>query len=175
MILRLRALALVWLACALFAPGLAQAQCEANAFGWCQDCTSPTPCCGYGPCNIFCGNCDGGCRRADTPSGVSGNPMCIKEGSDTVAKAIRATHPIFPGSSAPQAWRAKFDAIDRNHDGTISFAETRQWAKQAKKALTKAQLREGFDKADANGNGKIEPAELDRSLGDTNAPATSAQ
>ncbi|KZS90642.1 hypothetical protein SISNIDRAFT_468415 [Sistotremastrum niveocremeum HHB9708] len=28
----------------------------------CPDCTEATPCCGYGKCNIFCCNCDGGCR-----------------------------------------------------------------------------------------------------------------
>ncbi|HVJ62493.1 MAG TPA: EF-hand domain-containing protein [Tahibacter sp.] len=170
--LRFCATMLLWLAFGLFAPGQAEAQCEGNAWGWCEDCTSPTPCCGYGPCNVFCGNCDGGCRRADTPSGVSGNPMCIKSDGDTVAKAIRATHPIFPESSDPKAWRAKFDAIDKNHNSTISFAETRAWALQAKKGMTRQQLREGFDKADANGNGKIEPVELDRSLGDAPAAAT---
>ena len=30
--------------------------------GWCLDNTQGTPCCGYGECNIFCYNCDGGCR-----------------------------------------------------------------------------------------------------------------
>ena len=27
---------------------------------YCDDGTLGTPCCGYGPCNIFCCNCDGG-------------------------------------------------------------------------------------------------------------------
>lgn len=30
----------------------------------CGDGTEPTPFCGYGPCNIFGCNCDGGCRKA---------------------------------------------------------------------------------------------------------------
>ncbi|KAH9388474.1 hypothetical protein TYRP_023443 [Tyrophagus putrescentiae] len=30
---------------------------------YCGDCTLPTPYCGYGPCNIFGCNCDGGCRH----------------------------------------------------------------------------------------------------------------
>lgn len=162
----------LWLAFGLFAPGRVQAQCEGNAWGYCEDCTSPTPCCGYGPCNVFCGNCDGGCRRASTPSGISGDPTCGHLSADKVGAAIRATQPATAGSPEPQAWRAKFDAIDKNHNGTISFAETRAWALQAKKGMTKRQIREGFDKADANGNGKIEPAELDRSLAD--APATTA-
>ena len=29
----------------------------------CYDETTATPCCGYGGCNIFCCNCDGGCRK----------------------------------------------------------------------------------------------------------------
>src|SRR5690349_19783261 len=29
---------------------------------WCEDCKRSTPCCGHGNCNIFCCNCDGGCR-----------------------------------------------------------------------------------------------------------------
>lgn len=34
-------------------------RCEDNTFG--------TPCCGVGKCNVFCCNCDGGCRKADAP------------------------------------------------------------------------------------------------------------
>jgi hypothetical protein len=29
----------------------------------CSDGTKPTPCCGYGGCNIFCCACSGGCRK----------------------------------------------------------------------------------------------------------------
>ncbi|KAH7399156.1 hypothetical protein DE146DRAFT_783166 [Phaeosphaeria sp. MPI-PUGE-AT-0046c] len=29
----------------------------------CSDGTSGTPCCGNGECNVFCCNCDGGCRQ----------------------------------------------------------------------------------------------------------------
>ncbi|KAI9551472.1 hypothetical protein GHT06_021805 [Daphnia sinensis] len=34
--------------------------------GYCKDGTRGTPCCGYGRCNIFCRNCDGGCRTGRT-------------------------------------------------------------------------------------------------------------
>ena len=42
--------------------------------GCCGDCTYGTPYCGYGGCNIFGCNCDGGCRSG------SGNciPGCIR-------------------------------------------------------------------------------------------------
>uniref|UniRef100_A0A915LBK4 Uncharacterized protein n=1 Tax=Romanomermis culicivorax TaxID=13658 RepID=A0A915LBK4_ROMCU len=45
----------------------------------CGDCTKATPCCGYGPCNIFCCNCDKGCR------GV-GNDFCRNCPSDSSPK-----------------------------------------------------------------------------------------
>ncbi len=37
--------------------------CTENANGYCGDGSRGTPCCGQGRCNIFCCNCDGGCRR----------------------------------------------------------------------------------------------------------------
>ena len=38
--------------------------CRAGGSGRCDDGTTGTPCCGYGKCNIFCCNCDGGCRTS---------------------------------------------------------------------------------------------------------------
>ena len=38
----------------------ALADCCYNSGGICKDGTAGTPCCGYGGCNIFCCNCDGG-------------------------------------------------------------------------------------------------------------------
>jgi hypothetical protein len=164
--------AIVWIAAVfLFAPGNAAAQCEANAWGYCADCTSGTPCCGYGPCNVFCGNCDGGCRRP--PSGGNGDPSCGTLTGNALTEALRATSAAPAAPSEAQAWRAKFDTIDKNHNGTVSLAETQAWAKTAKKGMTHKQVREGFKKADANGNGKIEPGEVDRSLAD--APKATAQ
>uniref|UniRef100_A0A915HX69 Metallothionein n=1 Tax=Romanomermis culicivorax TaxID=13658 RepID=A0A915HX69_ROMCU len=44
---------------------------------FCRDCTSPTPfCCGYGPCNMFCCNCDKGCRKGNNDVCAS----CPKDG-----------------------------------------------------------------------------------------------
>ena len=44
------------------------AKSQAYIYGVCSDCTFGTPYCGYGKCNIFGCNCDGGCRRP--PSGT---------------------------------------------------------------------------------------------------------
>lgn len=35
----------------------------------CDDDTQGTPCCGYGECNIFCCNCDGGMLQPEAASG----------------------------------------------------------------------------------------------------------
>ncbi|HSX62095.1 MAG TPA: EF-hand domain-containing protein [Tahibacter sp.] len=143
----------------LFGSGIANAQCSGNAFGYCADCTTPTPCCGYGPCNIFCFNCDGGCRQA--PSGDR-DPSCgSMTRTDAVGDAIRGkTRPAPELKPAREA----FDGIDTSNDGTISFTETKAWAKRENKGLSRKELKAGFGKADADGDGKIQPAEFDRSL-----------
>lgn len=154
---------LLWLAIVLlFAPALASAQCSGNAYGWCADCTSPTPCCGYGPCNIFCFNCDGGCRSA--PGGVNGDPTCGHLGADKIGDAIRANGGAKPAASELLAAREAFDSIDTDGNGAISKAETLAWAKGAKKDLSRKQVENGFKQADANRDGKIHPHEFDRSL-----------
>src|SRR5262249_54208732 len=118
---------------ALFS-GFAFAQCTANGFGCCADGTPSTPCCGYGPCNVFCGNCDGGCRRAPDPLPPGWNPSCGQVGDALgIGKAINegngGTQKSAKPPAAPLVGRALFDKIDANHDGTISLAETQAWAK----------------------------------------------
>uniref|UniRef100_A0A915KZU5 Uncharacterized protein n=1 Tax=Romanomermis culicivorax TaxID=13658 RepID=A0A915KZU5_ROMCU len=56
----------------------------------CGDCTSPTPiCCGYGPCNMFCCNCDKGCRKGNDDVCAS----CPKDGP-------KCKRPISPPQSS---------------------------------------------------------------------------
>ena len=64
---------------------------------FCFDYTFPTPCCGYGPCNIFCCNCDGGCRTHK-----SRKVRSLDEDDDT---------------------RTYFQSLDLNQDGVIDFYE----------------------------------------------------
>ena len=57
---------LVFLAAAIAA---ANADCCGPPFGGhmiCDDGSETSTCCGVGPCNIFCCNCDGGCRISHT-------------------------------------------------------------------------------------------------------------
>ncbi|KAI1620303.1 hypothetical protein EDD37DRAFT_173938 [Exophiala viscosa] len=57
------------LAMAACTPLLVSASCGVEGFKrseygtFCLDGTAATSCCGYGSCNIFCDNCDGGCRE----------------------------------------------------------------------------------------------------------------
>ena len=50
------------------APDIFLGYCGCPVSGHCKDNPTCTPCCGYGKCNIFCGNCDGGCREGDQDS-----------------------------------------------------------------------------------------------------------
>lgn len=112
--------------------------CNTVCGGLCGDCTNGTLCCATGGRNIFCCNCEGTCR--------SGNcSVCTDCGSS-----------IFT--------RKRFDAIDRNRDGALSRAEVSAWIKETKSARTPAEVRKGFDRADANHNGRIEPVEFDKTL-----------
>lgn len=73
-------------------------------------------CCAYGSCNIFCCNCDGGCRKAPTkrswtdwkqnhPGGCQAEPICGLTTTDA------------------QCVINKLDALDGNLDGRVSLAE----------------------------------------------------
>ncbi|MEO8672416.1 MAG: EF-hand domain-containing protein [Tahibacter sp.] len=163
----LSARVILWTAAILlFAPSWVAAQCQNNIFGYCGDCTVGTPCCGYGPCNIFCGNCDGGCRKA--PDGPH-DPSCGgTTNTGTIAKAINDTKNPPPAAKEPPTGRALFDTIDSNHNGTISLAETKAWVKSTKSKMTKQEIAAGFMKADADadGDGKVKPSEFDGGLVD---------
>ncbi len=172
-------LQMLLLALCLALPGLAAAQCETNAFGFCGDCSAGTPCCGYGPCNFFCGNCDGGCRHGPA---TEGNPQCIgvntTDSKDAgIGKAVHehgATPPASTAKPVPQlVGRALFDSIDADHDGLISLAETEQWVKATGRTLSKQDIKQGFDRTDLNHDGKVQPAEFDRNI-DAPPPAPKA-
>ena len=77
-------------------------------------------CCAYGSCNIFCCNCDGGCRRApskrswtdwaghghgDLPGASDTNPVCGLTRTDN------------------QCVVDKINELDTNLDGKVSLAE----------------------------------------------------
>ncbi|KAF1847617.1 uncharacterized protein K460DRAFT_279871 [Cucurbitaria berberidis CBS 394.84] len=74
---------LSWIACVTAIIPLATAVCcQGPTTGSCGDGTNGTPCCAHGKCNIFCCNCDGGCRgrsmKRDLPLGLAERSDSIK-------------------------------------------------------------------------------------------------
>ncbi len=136
------------------------AQCNPQGNGLCLDCINGTPCCGYGPCNFLCFNCDGGCRRGTGPGGSTTCPF-IPSAAASVEDNLRG-----PSTPVPDA-RAGFDAIDTNRNGTLSLGETKAWAKRHRPNATRKEIAAGFKAIDANGDRKLAPGEVDRSLAAT--------
>jgi hypothetical protein len=103
--------------------------------GRCGDCTVTYTYCGYGPCNIFGCNCDGGCRtgRCSHQWGVSAADM--------------------------------FKTIDSNGDNRINITEANDWIKaKGSTKLDVAKMEISFKEMDTNRNGVIDPGEFDSGL-----------
>jgi hypothetical protein len=93
----------------------------------CGDNTEPTPCCGYGGCNIFCCNCGGGCRhsrRRSNPDEIAANDLATfgeidlnKDGKVDVEEARKFVAP----KNLTQAF--EFARYDLNGDGYLSLYE----------------------------------------------------
>jgi hypothetical protein len=93
----------------------------------CGDDTKPTPCCGYGGCNIFCCNCDGGCRhsrRRSNPDEIAANDLAtfgeIDLNKDGKVDADEA-HKFVAPKNLTQAF--EFARYDLNGDGYLSLYE----------------------------------------------------
>lgn len=69
-------------------------------------------CCAYGACNIFCCNCDGGCRR---PKRLMARTIIGN------AQAEDPTCGLFQTEN--QCGLDKFEALDTNHDSVITLDE----------------------------------------------------
>jgi hypothetical protein len=93
----------------------------------CGDDTKPTPCCGYGKCNVFCCNCDGGCRssrRRSNPDEIAANDLAtfgeIDLNKDGKVDADEA-HKFVAPKNLTQAF--EFARYDLNGDGFLSLYE----------------------------------------------------
>jgi hypothetical protein len=84
--------------------------CFTSTQGYCADGTIGTPCCGYGPCNIFCCNCDGGCRQ----------PRSITK---SFTKEAFGYYLEGKGIASPQVADYLFAELDTNKDGKIDGNE----------------------------------------------------
>ncbi|KAK0615427.1 hypothetical protein DIS24_g11833 [Lasiodiplodia hormozganensis] len=105
----------------------------------CDDDTQGTPCCGYGGCNIFCCNCDGGCRRAGgAPAGRRGL-MSARDDKD--------------------ASDAAFNAADTDNSGNITMQEYTNYMNVGDNSVKHIAW---FLKHDKNDDGVITPDEVSR-------------
>ncbi|KAF8872354.1 hypothetical protein BD779DRAFT_1573267 [Infundibulicybe gibba] len=108
-----------------------------NPGGFCADGTMCTPYCGYGPCNIFGCNCDGGCR---VPAGRK--------------RARSFAHTDLAATSTTED---RFNAADTNNDGQLTFEE---WAaSDQNKNTDKNALAEHWAKFDSANVGYLTKAD----------------
>ncbi|KIV80186.1 hypothetical protein PV11_07705 [Exophiala sideris] len=138
-------------------------------------------CCGIGPCNIFCCNCDNGCVYFDHCPGASekrdvtwpdwsGTPPATTSAAGTSASS-NAT--CSPSASAQDCVLAKFDILDTNDDHKLSILEVLVgwvlvWGAGGESDMTDpadvAYLVEKFEKYDTNGDGYLTLAECAQKL-----------
>ena len=96
-------------------------------------------CCSYGSCNIFCCNCDGGCRQSSKDKGDAAASLQRFRAVNT-GNSGGITFDEFKtyGATLPHSLmiRVLFNAHDLNKDGKISFEEfDAESAKLIKKEL----------------------------------------
>lgn len=160
------------LVCATSAHAICLAPCHDHCIGTCSCIAHPTPDCN---CNIFGCNCD--CCKQKFCSGTC---FCQNSAAALSAPADPAIPVCSCGSCcgrdaalfapAPTPGQ-RFQDIDTNHDGKISFDEMVEYMrrdpelKPLLQAFTADELRaKYFTPLDKNGDGVLEPEELDRDL-----------
>ncbi|KAK6516004.1 hypothetical protein TWF281_004594 [Arthrobotrys megalospora] len=131
--------------------------CDTDGIGRCDDGTLGTPCCGNGECNVFCCNCDGGCRttrKSDVFGGHGRRP--------TWEHAQKSLTPADDSC----AYTGAIEMMDRDGSGDLSLGEYLAWVAgtRAPQVLTNATLTDiwiqYFASFDANGDGKLQPQEI---------------
>ncbi|CAG7734546.1 unnamed protein product [Allacma fusca] len=97
----------------------------------CDDYEMGTPCCGVGSCNMFCCNCEGGCRTWDP------NKMYKRQAT--------STDPYD-----------KHRSLDINGDGDVDEADATYYVRQSRQTEGFE-----FSAYDKDGNGVLSPEEID--------------
>jgi hypothetical protein len=104
--------------------------CTTEPSGWCADGYNPPfPCCGVGSCNVFCCNCDGGCRKKKSgrsrygQAGVFGEMAAYRtmdtngDGGVDQEEAFAYLGHLYSGNNF------SFYNYDTNGDGFLSLTE----------------------------------------------------
>lgn len=112
----------------IFEDNHVNADCCPNIHGEvCEDDlpVSPWQCCGEGPCNIFCCNCDGGCRNgAIAAKSLLETYDSDRDGHFNLDEARSyVLNVICVGESKLVDLEKEFLALDKNGDEELSFDE----------------------------------------------------
>jgi hypothetical protein len=115
-------------------------------------------CCGKGKCNVFCCNCNGGCRpdcdTATIPFPVPGGGGRIRTDP---ARGKRAA--------------LKFDAVDADGDGFVDYEEALAYlSENGGNGAELRTKREWWEHMDADKNGVLAPGEFDAALDHPHPP-----
>lgn len=123
----------------------------------CLDYTPPRPYCGYGPCNLFGCNCDGGCRRPPL-NGLNLGQNPVVDDSEPLTVANFYEHSAF----------LKIATIDQDGDGLLSLDEFDDWVRRTRTGEDSeesiAELYAGFKEMDQNHDGYVSRNEVDDSF-----------
>ncbi|XP_078595017.1 uncharacterized protein LOC144872581 [Branchiostoma floridae x Branchiostoma japonicum] len=135
-----------------------------RCYNRCGDGTrQPTPCCGYGKCNIFCCNCDDGCRRSKR--------MVADDEVDTdierVAEEARGLLELLEEEKEEYAHhRRVFGEHDVDKDSRLSKEEALEMLRERGTDVSSLPA-DWFTSMDTNGNGYIDPEEYDKDMAKT--------
>lgn len=140
-------------------PTMTYENCDAvgsDGFGYnkCGDCTDGTPYCGYGPCNIFKCNCDGGCRKG------SCSDTCGGTQTPNIPSGRKRRDAISTNSSSNFGVDDIMYHADEDKDGKLSMAESTKYLYMMEIAIPEDLVRDGIIKLDENKDGFLQPWEI---------------
>ncbi|XP_013393532.1 uncharacterized protein LOC106161196 [Lingula anatina] len=153
-------LVVIWSSCVL----QTEAACCRATKGYCKDCTSGTPYCGYRRCNIFGCNCGGGCRYR------SGCYLSKHWGRTTCHCGWYGKRSIElddknEETASPQS---SFSALDKDGNGYLDLNEFGQAIKGSKGKVDADTIQRKFAEMDDNKDKRISPGEFDTDLASPN-------
>ncbi|XP_066283139.1 uncharacterized protein [Branchiostoma lanceolatum] len=142
---------------------------------YCKDGTRQhTPCCGYGRCNIFCCNCDGGCRRSKREVAkeyaLPGRGLGDNDVDNDMARVEEEARGLLELLHEEQdeyaMHRRVFGEHDVDKDTKLSKEEALEMLKKMGTDVSELPA-DWFETLDTNGNGYIDPEEFDEDMAKT--------
>ncbi|XP_078609212.1 uncharacterized protein LOC144880727 [Branchiostoma floridae x Branchiostoma japonicum] len=140
--------------------------------GRCPDGTPGTPYCGYGKCNLFGCNCNGGCRHAKRDMLEEARSLLelLRGGQEDTAPEESAMEGRGFGDTSPEegfmAVRG-FGDHDTDKDRKLSKQEALGMLEALAEVDVSKLPADWFESMDKNGNGYIDPEEYDEDLAKT--------